>query len=66
MPAVIDQPSLTDVYEHAADFVPLQNSVYIHMPSPEERSVHIEAWRERASGVFLCRNLRGVGIRDFS
>jgi hypothetical protein len=54
MPAVIDQPSLTDVYEHAADFVPLQNSVYIHMPSPEERSVHIEAWRERASGVFFA------------
>jgi len=49
--AAIDQPILTDIYEEASSFVPVTDSAYIFMRSVEERSGHIESWRDRASAT---------------
>lgn len=46
-----DQPSLTEIYTRAADFVPACGSAYLFMRSPEERSEHFDSWRANAEGI---------------
>src|SRR5258708_1403567 len=49
--ALTEQPSLTDIYDHASTFVPRPGSAYVFMRSPEERSEHIDSWRAKAEDV---------------
>lgn len=47
-------PVLTDTFENAKDFKPLENSIYIFASTGELRASHIESWRSSIQGVKLC------------
>lgn len=47
-------PVLTDTFESAKDFKPLENSIYIFASTGELRASHIESWRSSIQGVKLC------------
>lgn len=47
-------PVLTDTFESAKDFRPLENSIYIFASTGELRASHIESWRSNIQGVKLC------------
>jgi hypothetical protein len=46
-----DLPILTDTFEHAREFNPVENSIYIFASTGELRASHIESWRSTIQGV---------------
>lgn len=49
-----DLPILTDTFEHAREFIPVENSIYIFASTGELRASHIESWRSTIQGVKIC------------
>ncbi|MFQ6556873.1 hypothetical protein Q7F05_13040 [Pseudomonas sp. Lb2C1-1] len=49
-----DLPILTDTFEHAREFNPVENSIYIFASTGELRASHIESWRSTIQGVEIC------------
>lgn len=47
-------PVLTDTFESAGDFKPVENSIYIFASTGELRASHIESWRSTIQGVKIC------------
>ncbi|BCQ53753.1 hypothetical protein [Burkholderia gladioli] len=54
MRATKDVPVLTDTYESASDFRPVENCVYVFASGNEARAKHMESWRADVKAVRFC------------